>query len=214
MGVRRMLTGMFAVALAVFLSVGAAAAPADVLCEKEPQVVEGVETCPSPYSVESELVASDSEALFSGSGFEVKCKSTIVVKTTKNLGAGKGLVASIPKLTFGSCTGSCTSASAPGLPYGAVISATGGGDGIVTYDAAGDVTLVGCTMLKLTCAYDSTGQMVKVIDQGEKPPSHISTKGWPFFYNGKGSASCPEELALTDDYEVEQPKGAVFVSKS
>lgn len=205
----RMLVAVVVVALAAMAPLGVTQARGDVLCEAEPQIVKGVETCLSPYPVESELVASSGAVLFSGAAFKVQCGSTLVVKTSKNLGAGKGLAASVTKWTFAGCGGSCSSVSLSGTPYAALISATKEGDGVLTYDVTGDLTFSACTMFKVPCVYDALSDVVL----GIAPLAYIGSNGMPFVPVDE-SSPCPEELTFSGSYEIEQPKGPVFVSRT
>jgi hypothetical protein len=138
--------------LVVTAFAAAGSASADALCK------ENVNPCPkgASYAVGTTFKMEAEELVLTGESFSMKCKTgASEFKTTKDLGAGKGLEISLTSETLKGCEGTCKEVTMENLPYSGTIKATGEGNGTTIETGAKEVgfALTGCTGLETPCQY-------------------------------------------------------------
>jgi len=187
--------GLAAVAaMAVVAVAGASSASADDLCK----VNESPCSAANKYAIGTVLKGSSKEAVLTSGEFKVTCESTVEGKTTEDLGAGKGLLGLIEKLTFSACKGSCTSATSIHTPYMVTAFASSQTMNVFS-DGSGKpgASLGGCLGFA-TCVFETEGTeaILKVVGGN---PAHIKAEAVKL---KESSGICPTSGTWTADYTV------------
>jgi hypothetical protein len=180
------LTAVAALSIAAFAGAGTASASSLCKVNESP--------CAAPFT--GEVVGKSAEATLTAGSFVVKCASE--AKGSLNAsGVGK-----ITNLTFSSCKGECTTATALNLPYKAVGDAAGGGNGtlLVSKETVGPpgAKLGGCTFLKVNCAYVAETEPVSLAVTGGASPT-LKATAVPL---KRTEGPCPEKGTWTATYSV------------
>jgi hypothetical protein len=179
-------------AMAAMAFVGASSASADDLCK----VNESPCSETNKYPIGTVLKGSSKEAVLTSGEFKVTCESAVEGKTTEDLGAGKGLLGLIEKLTFSSCKGSCTSATAIHTPYMVTAFASSQTANVFS-DGSGKpgASLGGCLGFA-TCVFETEAAeaVLKVIGGN---PAHMKAEAVKL---KESSGVCPTSGTWTADY--------------
>ncbi len=132
------------------------------------------------------------EVVLTGESFSMKCKTgTSEFKTSKDLGAGKGLEMSLTSESLKGCEGTCSEVTAENLPYSGTMKATGEGNGTITETSAKEVgfALTGCTGLETPCQY-RLAQRTRTFLGGN--PFRVDMT--QTFVRTAGAAPCPSKI--------------------